>query len=133
MAISRELFDTTAKPCRLEKCLGNFVIGFRTVDYRPCVCMHGLVVLLYGFQHPPRPPLPLDARCIARLLCEDHRELSAPDRPKERPLIPPAVPLQLGHLEGLEVDPASVQREEACVFVGQDRPLRAFDDPFESG
>jgi hypothetical protein len=45
-------------------------------------------------------------------------------------LIPPSVPSQLGHLEGLEVDPMSVEGEEASVFIAQNWSIRAVYDLF---
>src|SRR5215212_3440232 len=113
--------------------LANPAIWPGTVDQRPGIVVRVAVVVFCGFQHLPCPPLPLDARCVGRLPDEDHRELSALYGPEKRYLIPPTVPLQLGHLEGLEVDPAPIQGEEASVFVGQYRPLGVIDDLFEPG
>jgi hypothetical protein len=38
--------------------------------------------------------------------------------------------LQLGHLEGLEVDPTPVEGEEASVFIDQNWSIRAVYELF---
>ena len=72
---------------------GDSVTGPWTVDYCPCIFMHGSVVLLYGFQHFWCPPLTLDTRRVGRFPDEDRWELLALNGPEELALLPPAVPL----------------------------------------
>src|SRR5919112_318958 len=65
------------------------------VDHGVRVFVGGPVVFVDGFEHLPRPPLPVDPLSVGRFPDKDGRELAALYGRKQRPLIPPSIPLRV--------------------------------------
>src|SRR5215211_4127392 len=84
-----------------------------------------LVVVAYLLEHPRSPPVLFDLPGEGGTPDHDEGKLLVGDVLDEGTLVPVAVAGELGHLEGLEVDPLSPLRQEPHVVVREHRSVRA--------
>src|SRR5215211_2003251 len=87
-----------------------------------------LVARLYGQKHLGGPPLFHQVRCTRWLKDQDGPELPSMNRLYEGTLVPLTLARELGELERLDVDLASVQGKQARVLVGDNRLLFGVND-----